>query len=112
MKVEDRKVYKCEFCNKFYLIKHWCLQHENRCSKNPENDRACFGCIHLERVETSIYKDGPIGGELEIPVQALYCNKLKKHLIPPRAEHKGNAYDFGDILNDPMPNVCDSKTTH
>jgi len=65
MKIETKEIYKCEHCNKLYQIKSKCLEHEKTCSKNPDNQRACFGCRHLEKKNYTIYEDHPYSGELE-----------------------------------------------
>lgn len=110
MKSEERTVYWCDHCNKKYLSEYWCGEHEKKCSHNPENDRACFSCVHLEMVyDATIYWDDPRGCEHEQKVNAFYCKKLDTYLIPPKAEHKGNAYEFGDTLNKPMPKECEHQ---
>lgn len=109
MREEIKTVYYCDFCSKRYLSKHFCGEHEKRCDKNPENDRACFGCIHLTMDNDAlIVKDG-YHGEEEWRVNAFHCTKLDKYLIPPKAEHKGIAYEFEDHENTPMPRECDLK---
>ncbi len=107
MKETTNTIYHCEHCKKKLFVKHAMLRHEERCHKNPENNRACFGCIHLEMQTPIIYHDNPMGGEIEQKVNALFCNKLKHFLIPPKAEHRGNAYEFGDFSNEIMPKECD-----
>ena len=54
MKTETKEIYKCEHCNKLYQLKNWCLVHEKACSKNPDNDRACFGCQYLTKQNETI----------------------------------------------------------
>lgn len=113
MRSEERTVYFCGFCNKRYLSEYWCLEHEEKCDKNPENHRACFNCIHLEMDhEAIIYEQHYYGGETERKVSAFYCKKLGKYVIPPVAEHKGNAYEFGDKINQPMPKECEYQNAH
>lgn len=112
MRSEQRTVYFCDFCNKRYLSEYWCLKHEKRCDRNPENDRACFECAHLTMDhEATIYEEFYGGGDAERKVSAFYCKKLDKYVIPPVAEHKGNAYEFGDALNEPMPKECEYQNT-
>lgn len=113
MKSEKRMVYWCDYCNKRYLSKGWCERHEKRCDKNPENNRACFNCIHLEMDnDAKVYWDDFRGMEHEQTVNAYYCKKLEKYLIPPKAEHKGNAYEFGNALNEPMPKECEHQNEY
>ena len=109
MKKENRDIYRCDHCNKVYLSKYWCEYHEKRCSSNPQNDRACFGCSHLTYEKDYIYSDGYDGSERELQVSAYFCNKLEKYVIPPKAEHKGNAYEFSEYLNENMPKECEHR---
>ncbi len=106
MKIETKEIYKCEFCNKLYQLKHFAAKHEQLCTKNPENKRACFGCSHLEKKQTTIYHDSPLGGENEQQVHILFCNKKQIYLYPPRVQVKQNMYDLGNDSNEPMPKVC------
>lgn len=106
MKIETKEIYKCEFCNKLYQLKHFAAKHEELCTKNPENKRACFGCSHLEKKQTTIYHDSPLGGEIVQQVHILFCNKKQMYVYPPRVQVKKNMYDLGNDLNEPMPKVC------
>ena len=105
MKIEIKKVYKCEYCNKLYQIKRQCLLHEKSCSKNPDNNRACFGCNHLIKKNETIYYDS-WNGETKRNVSLLYCNKLDTFLYPPKVEHKGNMFETDLKGNNPMPKTC------
>lgn len=40
--------YKCGFCKRIYIIKQACIDHEDKCYKNP--DRNCHTC-HNEGIE-------------------------------------------------------------
>lgn len=106
MKVEIKKIYKCDHCNKLYQVKGAAERHEKACHKNPDNERACFGCDNLDRRETSIGMMGP-WGEIEKPVNCLYCKSKDIFLYPPKVEHKGNSFELGEG-NEPMPKVCES----
>jgi hypothetical protein len=57
-------------------------------------------------VEATHYFD-TWSGQSEEKVNVLRCNAKETYLLPPKAEHKGNYYEFGDIENNPMPAVCD-----
>lgn len=105
MKTETKEIYKCEHCNKLYQLKHWCLYHEKMCGKNPDNDRACFGCNHLTKKRETVYYD-TWNGESTIKVDLLYCDKLDTFLYPPKVEHKGNMYETSPQENRPMPRTC------
>lgn len=100
MKTEIREIYKCDYCNKLYQIKRYCIKHEQRCKMNPENDRPCFGCKYLVNKEVDI----DYGYHDTIKANLLYCEKIKRHLYPPQVEHKGNQIEIDE--NDPMPKKC------
>jgi hypothetical protein len=106
MKVEVKEIYKCDHCNKLYQVKGAAERHERACHRNPDNERACFGCDNLEKKETSIGMMTPYG-EINKPVNCLYCKIKYVFLYPPKVEHKGNAFDLGEF-NEPMPKVCES----
>ena len=106
MKIEIKEIYKCEHCNKLYQIKNKCLEHEKVCNKNPDNQRACFGCRHLEKKNYTIYEDHHYGGELERKVELLHCPKINSFLYPPKVEHKKNWYETDPMENKPMPRTC------
>lgn len=108
MKIQTIETYRCEHCNKLYLRKHACANHENTCSRNPSNDRACFGCWHLIKKETSVLLD-TYNGEQERKVDLLFCEKKHFFLYPPKVERKGNAFDLGDLENKAMPINCNEK---
>lgn len=108
MKIETKEIYKCEYCNKLYQIKSACYKHENICSKNPENDRACFTCRHLTTETETIYYDTGYG-ENERKVNLLYCNKKESFVYPPKVEFKKNWYETDPIENNPMPKKCEIK---
>jgi len=106
---ETKEIYKCEHCKKLYQLKHFALRHEQSCTKNPANWRACFGCVHLGKRETKVYHDSPFGGEQVQTVEILYCPKKEVFLYPPKVEVKKNMYDLGDDLNEPMPMECEMR---
>lgn len=109
MKEVTKTIYKCDHCAKWYQRKHFAEKHEERCSKNPDNFRACFGCSLLKPVEVDYYQDSPMGGEYCTKISAFYCEKVDTYLHPPITEHKGNALDFGDKLNEPMKKRCSQR---
>ena len=106
MITKTQPTYRCEFCRKLYVVERHAVQHETRCSKNPANNRPCFSCKFLEKRDTFVYDDG-WNGEYKTAVVALYCTKYEEYRIPPKAIHRGNAYEFGDVANEPMPIECD-----
>jgi len=106
MIINNKLTYKCEHCRKLYQIQSACEKHEKACSKNPENDRACFGCVHLSKKE---YKEFGEEYTADRTYNFLYCDKLQHFLYPPIVEHKGSALDTDDTANEPMPKVCELK---
>jgi hypothetical protein len=108
MRLVTTPIYSCDHCGKLYKRKNACISHEPKCSHNPDNRRACFGCEHLEKVKADYYTDHPMGGEIHTEVHVLKCQKLDKYVYPPRVEHNKSAFEFGDKLNGPMPRQCDS----
>lgn len=108
MKTKETTVYFCDHCNKLYQRKYFAEKHEKMCAKNPDNNRACHFCIHLEKVDYLMYAD-MYNGETHYTIDVLHCHKLKKYLHPPQVEIKGNAIDLGDEINEPMPKECDDQ---
>lgn len=49
--MEKIEAYKPKCCSKAYMTKRACLEHEKRCSWNPDN-RACHTCGKRETVDT------------------------------------------------------------
>ena len=107
MTVKDTTVYKCDFCSKKLFVKGAMERHEINCFHNPVNQRPCFSCNHLEKKETILYDDSPMGGEIERKVSLLYCSAKKIFLYTPKNERKGNWFDLGDELNEKMPTECE-----
>ena len=109
MKTETREIYKCEYCNKLYQIKKWCEYHELLCKKRPDYLRPCHSCIHIEKVNETIFADygGIHGEEIEITVNVLYCKKIDSFIYPPSVAVKGNAFDMGYQENIEMPKTCE-----
>jgi hypothetical protein len=106
MKVEIKEIYKCDFCNKLYQVKRFAEYHEKGCSKNPENERPCFNCHNMEKRETEITGNYYNGSEWERKVDLFYCKAKNIFLHTPKNELKGNAFELGDDLNEPMPKLC------
>ena len=111
MKTEIREIYKCDHCNKLYQVKRFAIAHEEICSSNPDNRRPCFECSNLCKKKVDIYYDMPWGSEAARSLAVLYCKENKTYLYPPKVEIRGNAFDLGDHLNEPMPKSCD-KVNH
>jgi hypothetical protein len=107
MIIETKEIYKCEHCKKLYQLKRFAIQHELICIKNPVNWRPCYGCPMMEKKQTTVYYDSPMGGETERKVDLLYCNYKKQFFYTPKTEVKGTQFELGDEANDPMPIECD-----
>lgn len=107
MIIETKEVYKCEYCRKMYQLKRFAESHEEMCVKNPENQRACFGCKFLDKKETVLYYDSPMGGELTRKVSLCHCSKKEIFVYPPKVEIKGNVFDLGYDINEAMPKKCE-----
>lgn len=61
-------------------------------------------------IEREFHYDTPFG-EMSKTVKVLHCSKLDKLVYPPSVDNKGNyPYEFGDVDNEPMPRVCESKS--
>jgi hypothetical protein len=115
MKTEVREIYKCEHCNKLYQRKNACEYHEKICKKNPDNDRACFGCSNVQKITAKYVSEHSFGERAE-DVEILYCKKIIRGIYPPIVEHKGGShYDYitdykGDeIENGPMLRACEHQ---
>lgn len=109
--VENVKIYHCDFCKKKLFVKSAMERHEINCFHNPVNHRPCFGCIHLEKKETTLYDDSPMGGEIERKVSLFHCSKKGLFLYTPKNEHKRNWFDLGDDINEKMPTECELMET-
>lgn len=112
MKSKTKEVYYCEHCNKHGLSKVKMEYHEKVCSKNPANDRPCFHCIHLDKNTTKIYGEYYNGEEWSRQVDLLCCNKKDVFLYTPKNQIKGNQFDLGDEVNEPMPIKCEIFESH
>ena len=111
MKIEQKFIYSCDHCRKKYFMKHACVDHEIKCSKNPVNFRACVGCVHLGKKEVSLHEYNIHGGTSTRKIEILYCSKVNEFLHPPSSEYKGNAFlqkdlGNGETPNNPMKKVC------
>lgn len=100
MKQQIRSVYICEFCKKAYFSKFHARRHEERCYKNPVNNRPCFHCLFLDKQDVEIE-----GYHTNRTVSLFFCKKRAINLYPPICELKGNAFDTGEE-NKPMPTDC------
>jgi len=107
---ENITLYICEFCRKVYQKRHFCIAHESKCTKNPENFDACNGCKfcketvkHIEHDMCDDYCDDTITKKH----RAFYCEKQKKAMHPHSAQKWADRFpdDFED--SECMPNKCE-----
>ena len=95
MKTRQATVYNCDHCNKRLLHKGYMERHEKECFANPANQRPCFSCGHVERVEVE-YDSGTLGANKEPwfrATQGFKCTLKDKLLIPPKARFKNERSD-------------------
>lgn len=109
MKTEDRKIYRCEYCNKYGLSKGGMTRHEKICFKNPTNFRQCFECPYLEKKETTIdynYPSSEYENQGDRKVSLFYCSKKDSYLWTPQNKIRGNEIESGES-NMYMPTQCE-----
>jgi len=108
MITETREIYRCEYCKKIYLRKHFCESHELKCKKNPKNYSPCLdGCEHIDKKNFTYFFDTWQGEDNKI-VSVLYCTKKEIAICP--FWHSPYEYltdcDGEEILNIEMPKNC------
>ena len=97
MKEVIRANYICEFCNKYYIRKHFAEKHDKACPKNPENKHACFfgsDCANLVKAN-----------RLEDP--KFHCKTRNVDLYTYRAENS-SVMDYMSDDAEKMPFECNS----
>ena len=104
MKTKIQETYRCDFCNKLYVSKHHCLQHEEKCFHNPVNKRPCYNCQYLEKKNYVIESDYP---SFNRSVKLFHCSKKEVFLYPPQCDIRKNVLDLYDE-NLPMPKTCEN----
>jgi hypothetical protein len=105
MKVKENvTVYYCDHCNKKLIVKRAMEKHEQLCYKNPENTRACSGCLFLKEVPVEYLNRY----EQTKTVRGFSCEKLNKKLYPFKVEKKGLPEEYPETFEDqePMPKTC------
>lgn len=113
MKEEIKKVFYCDHCNKRYFARHACQNHEDVCSKRPENRNPCLeGCIYLETAESEVYFD-TWQGEESFTANCFKCTKKNVLMFPYTAERLNQKYDLESQDQEPMPKVnCEFFKLH
>jgi len=109
MKSKVKEVYYCDYCKKHGLHKGKMAYHEKICRKNPENDRPCWSCYYLTSKEMGVCLKDYRGIEYEKTVELFYCQKMDCFLYTPQNQIKGNQFDLGEYVNNPMPKNCEFK---
>ncbi len=110
---ENVTIYSCEFCKKKMFVKHAMVNHEKWCGNNPENYKACHGCIHLEEKEVeycvrTYTSDGDVY-YTDKKTTGFVCAKLGKELYPFSAEKLKLPEKYPETFEDkePMPKDCE-----
>ena len=111
MKTETRKIYTCDYCPKHYKVASRCKYHERICTKNPENQRACYGCGHLTKRELTIEHGhmDPFGNWTEREVNLLFCQKLNVLIHTPQNVVRGNQIECSEYGSAEMPKECSER---
>jgi hypothetical protein len=101
-------LYICDHCKKKGQRKGAMERHEKWCAANPENRRACEGCVHLEETTVEIHYDDPYGSGVR-NATGFRCKVFDKLLYPVKAEKKGLPEKYPDTFEgqEPMPRVCE-----
>ena len=118
--MKEIKAFKCDHCSKIYQRKHNAKTHEQKCNKNPDNDRACFGCKFLEMIEElPVILTNSAGHEEIVSKGTFVCMKFRAGVYPPSVERNPilNGYDISDNDwgiegNKAMPRECHDKEWH
>lgn len=110
---ENITLYVCEFCKKKLFRKHSMIKHEEFCTSNPKNFKACSGCTYLKEIEIPYYADrvdnyGDIY-QKEIKTKGFECTKLNKILYPLKVERLELNKKYPETFEEqePMPKECE-----
>lgn len=96
MKTRQATIFYCDHCNKKLLHKGYMERHEKECFANPDNQRHCFSCGYMERVEVkydSGQSDHPEIERYYRTTQGFKCILKDKLLVPPKARFKNERSD-------------------
>jgi hypothetical protein len=105
-------VYKCEYCKKKLFVKSSMQKHEKYCNQNPENFKACLGCIKLEEVKITCYRySAEAGAVVPFKSNGFYCKALDKGVYPTKVEKLGLDKKHPETFENqiPMPKECEHK---
>jgi hypothetical protein len=113
--LENITIYKCDHCSKKLFRKHAMTNHENKCSQNPKNIRACFDCAMCESVKIKYEPEPQIyDGDLSEST-AFKCMSKNVFMYPPKMEYSEKGipsyveYQNEEISQEKMPLTCDIK---
>lgn len=115
MKAKDVTVYICDHCKKKLFRKHAMINHELICDKNPINNKACFGCIHLQTEEVEYSRGCSYDGDIDWATAGCFkCTKFNKLMYSWSAEKKNLPEKYPETFEDQkrMPNKCRSFTAY
>lgn len=109
MKELTKKVFYCDHCKKHGLSKGSMSKHEKWCNYNPENRRACEGCINLEEVPIKYLYDSDEYGVYTKEAKGFRCKILDKILYPLKVERKDLINRFPKTFENQerMPKICE-----
>jgi hypothetical protein len=108
MKELTKKVFYCDHCKKHGLNKGSMMKHEKWCDSNPENKKACSGCMYLEEIKARYTVDEGTESEYERESNAFKCTKLDKMLYPLVVQRKGLNTRYSVFADqEPMPKECE-----
>lgn len=131
-KIENKPVYKCEYCGKLSFSLAGMTRHEKLCKKNPDNWTDCASCEYLDKV--SKWVEGTSGERCKTCphyirewgcylkntqycdgsslVTDFVCRKTGKRMYYRRkifAMPKAKAIEIIERCDCPMPCECDLK---
>jgi len=101
MKEIKTTIYECEFCKRYYKLKHFAVIHEDFCTKNPVNKPKCYGCKYLEKVDVMLNVEIECLGEyygieyteVKRGFSLLKCTKKDTFIIPIISHKKGKCFE-------------------
>lgn len=105
---ENITLYECEHCKKRLIKKSAMEFHELWCYSNPENKKACSGCVFAINETVNYYVDS-FDGEHEMKSTAIRCVKFDKLMYPFKAEKMGlpDKYPESFEKQEAMPTECE-----
>lgn len=109
MKAKAVTLYSCDFCSKTLFREHAMKSHEDKCSNNPKNKKACYGCVHLTTEEVERYSGCSYDGEPNYITSVCFkCEKLDKLMYSYKAEKLGLPEKYPEDFEEQkrMPNEC------